>query len=162
MNKLFKLNRKGFTLIELIVVVAVLGILVGIAVPKFLNSTEDAKIATMQADAKVLSNAALQYNIKNDAWPVGDPAVEAFVIKDGFTDEMEAIFSGYDTATVYKLDETALNDYIKNLSGEYENYVLVTDGEFEGEVFHVNGMDNGKDYFNGIYEVKEVEEVVEP
>ena len=170
MNKLFKLNRKGFTLIELIVVVAILGILVSIAVPKYLDYTKDAQIATMQADAKVLSNAALQYHIKNGDWPVeyekddeGEPkepkeAVPGafeFDIND-FTAEMKAILGLEDkelnSVEVFKLDEAALNNYIKNLSGKYEDYVIVTEGDFEGEVFHVEGIANGNKYFNGIYE----------
>ena len=63
-------NKKGFTLIELIVVMAVIGILVLLAAPKFLGYTKDANVTAMQSDAKVLSNAALMYNIDNEVFPV--------------------------------------------------------------------------------------------
>lgn len=41
-------NEKGFTLIELVVVIAVLAILAGVAIPRFINITTDARIATLR------------------------------------------------------------------------------------------------------------------
>lgn len=53
----FKKKKKGFTLIELIVVIAVLGILVLLAAPKFLGYTKDAKLAQIVADIKTIENS---------------------------------------------------------------------------------------------------------
>lgn len=57
-SKLFK-NRKGFTLIELIVVIAILAILAVLAVPRFLGTLEDARIRTHNANIKTLQSAAM-------------------------------------------------------------------------------------------------------
>lgn len=55
--------RKGFTLIELVVVIIVLGILAVIAAPKFLNLRTDAKIADLQAIEGAMKSAlALVYS----------------------------------------------------------------------------------------------------
>ncbi|NMA86823.1 MAG: type II secretion system protein [Tissierellia bacterium] len=53
---MLKRNKKGFTLIELIVVMAIIGILVMLAMPKFMGYTEKAKLTKIQNDIKVAEN----------------------------------------------------------------------------------------------------------
>ena len=53
-----KLNRKGFTLAELLVVVAILGILVAISVPLFSSRMEAAKKSTDEANVRAAKAAA--------------------------------------------------------------------------------------------------------
>ena len=53
----FNKNKKGFTLIELIIVIAIIGILVSIALPKFGSIQKDAKVRADIASAKTISDA---------------------------------------------------------------------------------------------------------
>lgn len=57
MMKNFK-KKKGFTLIELIIVIAILGILAAIAIPKFGNVQKDARIKADIASAKTVADTA--------------------------------------------------------------------------------------------------------
>jgi len=53
-----KTNQKGFTLIELVVVIVILGILAVTAAPKFIDLTSDAKASTIEAVKGSLNSAA--------------------------------------------------------------------------------------------------------
>jgi prepilin-type N-terminal cleavage/methylation domain-containing protein len=54
-------NRKGFSLIELLIVVVIIGILAAIAIPKFANTKEKAYVAQMKSDLKNLAGAQESY-----------------------------------------------------------------------------------------------------
>ena len=64
-------NQKGFTLIELVVVIVVLGILAAFALPRFINVTSEARAATVEACAGSLRAAVAlaraQYMAEGDA-----------------------------------------------------------------------------------------------
>lgn len=69
--KLFK-GKKGFTLIELVVVIAILGILAGIAIPRFLDATATARGAKIVADMRTIDSAVVIYNAKTGKLPTAD------------------------------------------------------------------------------------------
>ena len=62
-------NRKGFTLVELLVVISIIGILAAIAVPRFTDATNSAKIAKIQADLRTIDSAMAIYNAKKGSYP---------------------------------------------------------------------------------------------
>lgn len=65
-------NKKGFTLIELIVVLAVLAIIMAIAVPRFLGIQEDARESADESTGAMLAKAAELYLASDTSHAVGD------------------------------------------------------------------------------------------
>jgi type IV pilus assembly protein PilA len=81
-----KMNQKGFTLIELIIVIAILGILAALAIPRFFGFTESAKQAADEEIANVIAQAGILYYAKNDAEPT-----LALLDSDDFVEKTYAI-----------------------------------------------------------------------
>lgn len=54
-------NRKGFTLVELVVVIAILGILAGLAIPRFMDATTNARGSRLVADLRTIESAESMY-----------------------------------------------------------------------------------------------------
>ena len=62
-------KRSGFTLIEIILVVVIIGILAGIAIPRMGGKTEKAKITQAKSNISALSMAIQEYEIMNGNYP---------------------------------------------------------------------------------------------
>lgn len=58
-------KKKGFTLIELIIVIAIIAVLASIAIPKYQNSNLKAKAAAHNANVVILKNAAASFLADN-------------------------------------------------------------------------------------------------
>ena len=82
MNKIYVTNEKGFTLIEIIAVLIILGIVSAVAVARYLNVAEEArKLAAQGAIAEVkgrLSSAQAKYIMANSGTPPTSPILFSY------------------------------------------------------------------------------------
>src|SRR4029450_6909189 len=70
-------RRSGFTLLELIVVIIVLGLLAGIVAPQIINRLSEAKSTTAKTQIELLSVALDGYRLDNGSYPTTDQGVAA-------------------------------------------------------------------------------------
>jgi general secretion pathway protein G len=75
-------NRQaGFTLIEVMVVIVILGILSALVVPNILGRAGDARIQAAKSDIAAISQALDMYKLDNSVYPTSDQGLEALVSK---------------------------------------------------------------------------------
>jgi general secretion pathway protein G len=74
-------QQKGFSLIEIMVVVVILGILASIVVPKILSRPDEARIVKAKQDVLAIQNAMDLYKLDNGFYPSTDQGLMALVVK---------------------------------------------------------------------------------
>jgi general secretion pathway protein G len=73
----------GFTLIELMVVIVILGLLAAIVVPNVVGRTDQARYTAAEAQIEVLKNALKLYKLDNGLYPSTEQGLESLVRKPG-------------------------------------------------------------------------------
>jgi general secretion pathway protein G len=72
-------KRKGFTLIEIMVVVFIIGILLAIVAPRLISRTDDARVIKAKAQIKNFETALKLFKIDNGFYPSTEQGLEALV-----------------------------------------------------------------------------------
>ena len=73
----------GFTLIEIMVVLVILGLLVATVAPQLMGRTDQAMVTAAEQDIRTFSNALELYRLDNKTYPSTDQGLEALVSKPG-------------------------------------------------------------------------------
>ncbi|WP_215818108.1 type II secretion system major pseudopilin GspG [Zooshikella harenae] len=74
-------KQSGFTLIEIMVVVVILGILGALVVPKIMSRPDQAKVTVARSDIASIKTALEMYKLDNHNYPSTDQGLEALVSK---------------------------------------------------------------------------------
>jgi general secretion pathway protein G len=72
-------RQTGFSLVEILVVLVIMGLLISIVAPTVLNRADDARIQKVQADFKAIETALKIYRLDNFLYPSTEQGLEALV-----------------------------------------------------------------------------------
>ena len=73
--------QRGFTLIEIMVVVVIMGILAALVVPKLMGRADDARITAAKQDIATLMQALKLYKLDNQRYPTTEQGLQALIAK---------------------------------------------------------------------------------
>jgi general secretion pathway protein G len=72
-------NNAGFSLVEILVVLVIMGLLISVVAPTVLNRADEARIQKAQADFKAIETALKIYRLDNFVYPTTEQGLEALV-----------------------------------------------------------------------------------
>ena len=73
------MRQKGFTLLEILVVVMILGLLISLAAPRILGRTDEARVTKAMADIKAVETALGMYKLDSGIYPTTEQGLQALV-----------------------------------------------------------------------------------
>jgi len=126
-------NNRGFTLLEIIVVVAIIAILASYIAPKIAGRVDDARISKAKSDIRVLESSLELYKLDNFLYPSNEQGLEALVNRPAGETARNWRDGGY----IKKLTKDPWgNDYryaYPGANGEFDVYTLGADAAAGGE-----------------------------
>ncbi|MBQ9881993.1 MAG: type II secretion system major pseudopilin GspG [Synergistes sp.] len=126
-RKAFRLKkRKGFTLIEIMVVVVIIGLLSALVGPKLMGQSDEAKRKTTQTQISQLEQVLGLYYLDNGVYPTTSQGLEALVKKpDGQPEPLNYKSGGY----MKKIPKDAWGrDFVYTCPGEHGDFDIISYG----------------------------------
>ncbi len=131
-----KNRQKGFTLIEIMAVIIIVGLLAALGAMNFLGQTDKAKVITTKANLKMLHHAIAQFKMDTGRYPTEEEGLSVLITAP--TDIKNYQPGGYLDATALPKDAWG-NDFIYRAYPESgKPYVIISygaDGQEGGENF---------------------------
>ena len=128
------LRQGGFSLIEILVVLVIMGLLISVVAPTVLNQADDARVQKVYADFKAIETALKIYRLDNYVYPTSEQGLEALVEASSLSPEPRNFEKGGYLAEV-PLDPWG-RPYLylsPGENGEFDLYSLGADGLSGGE-----------------------------
>ena len=121
-------KKRGFTLVEIMVVVVIIGLIAGLIGPRLVGQSETAKITTTKTQIKNFEQALELFHLNNGFFPTTQQGLDALISKPGMPPEPKNYQSGgYLKAKSVPKDPWG-NDYIYFCPGEKGEYDIISYG----------------------------------
>ena len=134
-------SRGGFTLVEIMIVVAIIALLAAIAVPGFLRSRKRSQATAILNDARIIDGAIDQYAIENNK--TGSTAVTTNMLKPYFKPASRLYSQASSTAA---LTDILGNTYSVNTFDSGVKIATSTESSF------ADVIDNGSSFWGSYYQ----------
>jgi general secretion pathway protein G len=121
-------NRKGFTLIEIMVVIVILAMLAAIVGPKLMGRTDDAKVTDARVQIKNIETALKLYKLDTGTYPTTEQGLGALVVKPAIGVIPKSYKDGGYLDSKKVPQDPWGNDYIYVSPGEHGDYDLLSYG----------------------------------
>jgi general secretion pathway protein G len=72
-------RQRGFTLIEIMIVVVIIGLLAAVILPQLMGNVDQARVAKAQSDIQAIETALTMYRLDNSKYPTTDQGLRALV-----------------------------------------------------------------------------------
>ncbi|SFG18769.1 type IV pilin protein [Oribacterium sp. WCC10] len=141
-------EKKGYTLAELLIVVAIIGVLVAVSIPIFTNQLKKARLATNQANARAAYSAAMAWYIENSDTNVQeykdagiyDVATGQFHPGIDISDRTLAKFNN--SIADWKSSDPAGHTYDTHKAGDmvYKKFVIYWNDPFDGTIYSFEAL----------------------
>ena len=134
MNSKKRWNKKGFTLVEVMAVLIIVGLLAGVAVKNFMGQTKKAAVIQTRANLKVLHEAVQLFRMDTGRYPTDEEALIALIEEP--TDAEGWNIEGYLSSTDLPKDGWKRDFYYMTNPGNNKPFVVISfgsDGEEGGE-----------------------------
>ena len=80
-GSIFQRKARGFTLIEIMVVVVIMGILASLVVPKLISRTGESKVAAARVDISTVMQSLKLYKLDNQRYPSTEQGLQSLISK---------------------------------------------------------------------------------
>lgn len=127
-------KQAGFSLVEILVVLVIMGLLISVVAPTVLNQADDARVQKVYADFKAIETALKIYRLDNYVYPTSEQGLEALVEPSSLDPEPRNFKKGG------YLPEVPLDPWGRPYlylspgeNGEFDLYSLGADGLSGGE-----------------------------
>jgi len=135
---IFAQTNAGFTIIEIMVVIVIIGLLIGIVGPRLIGRTDDARVSAAKMQIESLSSAIKMYKLDIGAYPTTSQGLDALVTApqgDGNLSKWRK--GGYLEKSKVPKDPWG-NEFIYLSPGAHGDFDLISNG--------ADGVPGGEDY----------------
>lgn len=126
-------RNQGFTLIEVMVVIAILGILGALVVPRVMDRPDEARLVKVQSDLQAIESALNLYRLDHSAYPTTEQGLEALVQKPTQGPIPETFPEGGYMSSVPEDPWGKPYVYLRDGAGRFEVLSLGADGQEGGD-----------------------------